>query len=93
MLLLPIEVIVFKLCISFGGYQCKLQLYPGGICMIILLSKQSLFSVSRFPSRAGGFEKLFKVTWNMEYSIRNINYVDFVLIHWRSYEEESAYST
>jgi hypothetical protein len=36
---------------------------------------------------------LFKVTWNMEYSIRNINYVDFVLIHWRSYEEESAYST
>jgi hypothetical protein len=21
----------------------------------------------------------------------NINYVDFVLIHWRSYEEESAY--
>jgi len=36
---------------------------------------------------------LIKVTWNMEYSIRNINYVDFVLIHWRSYKEESAYST
>ena len=38
-------------------------------------------------------EILFKVTWNMEYSNRNINYVDFVLIHWRSYEEESTYST
>jgi len=38
-------------------------------------------------------EMLIKVTWNMEYSIRNINYVDFVLIHWRSYKEESAYST
>ncbi len=65
----------------------------GGIGIVIRVAGQPLFSVSHFPSRAGGFEKLFKVTWNMEYSIRNINYVDFALIHWRSYEEESAYST
>ena len=39
------------------------------------------------------FMTLIKVTWNIPYSIRNFNYVDFVLIPWRSYEEESAYST
>ncbi len=46
-----------------------------------------------YSLKARCLEILIKVTWNMEYSIRNIHYVDFVLIHWRSYEEERAYST
>jgi len=38
---------------------CQLQSSKSGIGISIRVSKQPQLSVSRFPSRVGGFEKLF----------------------------------